>query len=259
MRFFRHPKKRKKVRVAIKRLRTFVGILIRDIGHNLAEDKLLGDQEAFDLFDKVRMQQIKDSNKVYSLHESHIYAIAKGKDYKPYEYGTKASIMTTMKSGIIVGVSTHDKNEYDSKTLESALCSANSNRTKAIKEAICDRGKKEVDSTKICLPGVSLKRDTKYQKEQKRKKFRRRAAIEPIIGHLKSDHRLSRNYFKEFIENEINLLLTASAFNLKKWMNNFIQLLFMLRITLFIYALWKMKADRREKYADLFLLVWRLC
>jgi hypothetical protein len=54
------------------------------------------------------------------------------------------------------------------------------------------------------------------EKEQKRKKFKRRAAIEPTIGHLKSDHRLSRNYLKGFVGDEINLLLAATAFNLKK-------------------------------------------
>ncbi|WP_208992781.1 transposase, partial [Aliarcobacter cibarius] len=48
---------------------------------------------------------------------------------------------------------------------------------------------------------------------------KRRAAIEPIIGHLKSDFRLARNYLKGFIGDQINLLLAATAWNLKKWMN----------------------------------------
>jgi len=72
--------------------------------------------------------------------------------------------------------------------------------------------------TRILIPGVPLKRDTKEQKEKKRKDFRRRAAIEPIIGHLKSDHRMSRNFLRGFKGDEVNLLLAASAFNLKKWM-----------------------------------------
>jgi IS5 family transposase len=261
LRFFRHPKKRKKAKAAIKRLRTIVGILIRDISRNLSEEKLKQYQETFDLFDKVRSQKISDTNKVYSLHESHIYAMAKGKDHKKYEYGTKASVVTTEHSGVIVGVAAHDKNEHDSKTLEAALTSANSNRYKPIKEAICDRGyrgKKEVLGTAISLPGVPLKRDTKYQKEQKRKKFRRRAAIEPIIGHLKSDHRLSRNYLKGFIGDEINLLMAASAFNLRKWMNNFLRLIFALRIALLIAALRQLRQTDRERYSDLFLLLWRL-
>ena len=175
-----------------------------------------------DICNKVRNQQIKDSNKVLSLHESHVYAITKGKDHKKYEYGTKASIVATKDSGVIVGVASHSKNEHDSKTLELALTSANQTRTTPIKEAICDRGYrgiKEVLGTIISIPGTTLKKDTEYQKQQKRDKFKRRAAIEPIIGHLKSDFRLARNYLKGFIGDQINLLLAATAWNLKKWMN----------------------------------------
>lgn len=257
LRFFRHPKKRKKARAAIKRLRTIVGVLIRDISRNLPQERLTEFQETFDLFDKVRNQKMKDSNKVYSIHESHVYVIAKGKDHTPYEYGTKASIVTSYKSGVIVGVAAHDKNEHDSKTLDLALESANANRTKPIMEAVCDRGyrgRKEVLGTMISIPGTVLKRDSDYQKEQKRKMFRRRAAIEPIIGHLKSDHRLSRNYLKGFIGDEINLMMAASAFNLKKWMNNYIQLLFALVLAVLFMLLWLEKMQAGE----LVLQIWQL-
>ena len=110
----------------------------------------------------------------------------------------------------------------------------------------------------ISIPGKPLKRDTKYQKEQKRKKFRRRAAIEPIIGHLKSDHRLSRNYLKGFIGDEINLLLAAAAFNLKKWMNLFLATVFMARIYLISCYLTHIKLEERKKYADIYLMIYRL-
>ena len=261
LRFFRHPKKIKKARSAMKRLKTITGILIRDLSRNMNEAQLEKYKETFELFLKVSDQKRKDSNKIYSLHEQHIYAIAKGKDHKKYEYGTKASIVMTEKSNVIVGVVSHQTNEHDSKTLKSALSHANKHRTKQIQEAICDRGyrgKKEVDGTAICIPGTSLKRDTKYQKEQKRKKFRRRAAIEPVIGHLKSDHRLSRNYLKGFIGDEINLLLAAAAFNLKKWMNRFLVLLFIYKITLMATFLMRIKPKERQKYADLYLLLYRL-
>ncbi len=260
LRFVRHPKKIKKARSAMKRLKTITRILIRDISRKLGEKKVEKYQETFDLFLKVSDQKQKDSNKIYSLHEQHIYAIAKGKDHKKYEYGTKASLVTTMKSNVIIGVAAHQKNEHDSKTLEAALISANKHRTKPIVEAICDRGyrgKKEVDGTVICIPDSPKKRDTKYQKEQKRKKFRRRAAIEPIIGHVKSDHRMQRNYLKGFVGDEINLFLAASAFNLKKWMNNFLAVLFLCKILLYI-ALHKIEAKDRQKYTDLYLMLFRL-
>ena len=261
LRFFRHPEKIKKARAAMKRLKTITRILIRDISRKIDDKKLEKYQETFDLFLKVSDQKQKDSNKIYSLHEQHIYVIAKGKDHKKYEYGTKASLVTTMKSNMIIGVCAHEKNEHDSKTLEAALASTNKHRTKSIKEAICDRGylgKKKVDGTAICIPDSPKKRDTKYQKEQKRKKFRRRAAIEPIIGHVKSDHRMQRNYLKGFVGDEINLLMAASAFNLKKWMNNFLAVLFLYRILLLGTILYKVKATERRKYVDLYLLWFRV-
>ena len=130
-----------------------------------------------------------------------------------------------------------------------------------IQEAICDRGyqgKKEVLGVTISIPGKVLKRDTKYQKEVKREKFRRRATIEPIIGHVKSDHRMAKNYLKGFIGDQINLLLAASAFNMKKWMNNFIQIIILLRIGLILYALTQQKQQEREKYLQIFLLLLKL-
>ena len=70
------------------------------------------------------LQDKGSKNKIYSLHETHAYAVGKGKDHKKWEYGTKASLVTTKKSGVIVGVASHKKNEHDSKTLEAALSSA---------------------------------------------------------------------------------------------------------------------------------------
>ena len=263
LRFFRHPKKRKKAKTAMKRLKTIAKTILRDIdrkfGNNMELHKKYA--EKFYLYMRVLLQEKNSKNKIYSLHETHAYAVNKGKDHKGYEYGTKASIVTTKKSGIIIGVASHIKNEHDSKTLKDALTHANSNRIKPIKEAICDRGYrgvKEVLGVTISIPAIPLKRDTKYQKEKKRKKFKRRASIEPIIGHLKSDHRMARNYLKGFIGDEINLLLAASAFNLKKWMNNFILYFIVLKIAIIIYALREEKTKDRQKYLQLFLLILKL-
>ena len=73
-------------------------------------------------------------------------------------------------------------------------------------------------TTQISIPSTIRKKDTPKELEIKRQKFRRRAAVEPVIGHLKSDHRMARNFLKGFKGDEVNLLLAASAFNLKKWM-----------------------------------------
>jgi len=261
LRFFRHPRKIKKARSAMKRLKTIAKTLIRDMDRQFNNEQHKKYAESFYLYMRVLLQEKNSKHKIYSLHEPHAYAVGKGKDHKKWEYGTKASLVTTKNGGIIVGVASHEKNEHDSKTLEAALTSAQSNRDKPIQEAICDRGykgKKEVLGVTISIPAKTLKRDTKYQKEVKREKFRRRAAIEPIIGHVKSDHRMARNYLKGFIGDEINLLLAASAFNLKKWMNNFVLFFIALRVAVIIYALREEKPKDRQKYLQLFLLLLKL-
>ena len=241
LRFFRHPRKIKKAMGAMKRLRQIAKTILKDIDRKFQNNLELHQKyaEAFYLYMRVLLQEKNTPNKIYSLHELDAYAINKGKDHKGYEFGTKASIVTTKTTGIIVGVSAHKTNIHDSKTLQAVLTNATNNRNISIAEAICDRGyrgTKEVtindNTTLISIPATSLKKDTQKEKNIKREKFKRRAAIEPIIGHMKSDHRMARNYLKGFIGDEINLLLAAAAFNLKKWMNIYFYAVFTKDISL---------------------------
>ena len=263
LRFFRHPKKLKKALGAMKRLKQIAMIILKDIDRKFKDNLELHKKyaQSFYLFNRVLKQEKHTPNKIYSLHEIDAYAINKGKDHKGYEFGTKASIVTTKTSNIIVGVSAHKTNIHDSKTLDMVLDNAVANvGDKIINEAICDRGyrgTKEVtinDNTiEISIPGIRLKRDTKEQINIKREKFKRRAAIEPIIGHIKSDHRMARNYLKGFKGDEINLLLAATAFNLKKWMNIYLYALFIQDFTLLLEAIEQIE-KLKSLYQRLYLL-----
>ena len=228
-RHFRHVKRRAKAKKALKRLRTIAGILMRELQRKLPATIREQEEERFTGYQRVIDQRPKDKNKVYSLHESDVYCVGKGKDHKQYEYGRKASIVSTKDSNIIVGVASHDEHMHDSKTLKSALESAHEHRNKPIKLAVVDRGyrgaKKHIPTDiEILLPSPPLKRDTAYQRQKKRILCRRRAAIEPIIGHLKHDYRLSRNWLKGSAGDAINLHMAACAWNLRKWMVAFLVL-----------------------------------
>ena len=222
IRHFRHPKRRASARKAMKRLRTIVGIQIRELRRRLPKYDLFENyQKDFLFYERVINQQAKDKNKIYSLHEPDTYCMGKGKDHKPYEYGNKVSVAATAKSNIIVGVVSHDRNCHDNHTLPKVLAHIEGSSGKSVKNAVCDRGyrgRKQFGVTSIILPCPPLKRDNRYQRDKKRKRCQRRAAIEPIIGHLKSDFRLGRNYLKGIEGDEINLLMAACAWNLNKWM-----------------------------------------
>jgi len=231
IRHFRHAKKRSKAKKALKRLRTIAHKLIRELRRTLPKHCLFTCyQKTFLFYERVLNQQLKDKNKIYSLHEADVYCMAKGKDHKQYEYGNKVSIASTAKGNIIVGAVSHEKNLHDSHTLPEVLSHIEKMRGKAVKQGVCDRGyrgKKQVGDTEIILPKKPLKKDNRYQRDKKRKQCRRRAAIEPIIGHLKSDYHLARTRLKGIIGDHINLLMSACAWNLKKWLIAFLCLLFM--------------------------------
>lgn len=136
------------------------------------------------MYERVIKQRKKDKNKIYSLHEPHVYCMSKGKLHKRYEFGTKASIAKTKDSNVIVGALAFLENRYDGHTLPDVLAQV--------------------------------------------KRFRKRAGIEGIIGHLKADHRLGRNFLSGFLGDEINLLMAAAAFNFRKWLLEFYFLLYFL-------------------------------
>ncbi|VAW91947.1 ISPg7, transposase [hydrothermal vent metagenome] len=128
-----------------------------------------------------------------------MYCIAKGKDHKQYEDGNKVSIASSATGNLIVGVVSHEKSIYDGHTLPDVLEHIEQSRGKAVKRAVVDRGyrgKNEVNGTAIILPKKALKKDNRYQRDKKRKQCRRRAAIEPIIGDLKSDYHYAETFLK---------------------------------------------------------------
>jgi IS5 family transposase len=219
LRFAHHPKKFKKARKALKNLRKYGKRLITELQKTMRIEQLEFYTETFSLYLKVLNQQKHDKNKIYSLHEPDVYCMAKGKEHKTYEFGCKASIALTKDTGIIVGATTFEKNEADVNTLEQTLKQIEYTTDKRPKEAICDRGyrgKATVGETKISVPKQLPKEATRSQKDKVKNKFRRRASIEPVIGHLKHGHRMARNFLKGQQGDYINCVLAAAGFNLKK-------------------------------------------
>ena len=218
----KHPKRAKKAKGAGKKLKTIAGRLIRELERELSTEQLTTYKQELELYKTVIDQQRLDKNKIYSLHKPFTCCIAKGKAHKQYEFGNKVGLVTTSKTLIITAIKSYKGNPHDSKTIEPLLNQIKSNLNFVPKEVIYDRGgigQKQIGQTKISTPDSRpLKRDTQYQKKKKRKKFRRRAAIEPVIGHLKTDFRMGKNYLHGSNAPQINAFLAATGWNLKKLM-----------------------------------------
>jgi len=218
-RFGTHPKNQAKARKADRKVKTIAGRLVREVERSLpAANKYLND---ISLFKKVLAQKRSDSGKIYSLHEPEVQCISKGKEHKRYEFGNKVSIVHTQTTGVIVGALGF-RNEYDGHTLENALEQSQRLIGKAPRSATVDRGykgKSKIGDTLIQIPRPSHQKMSSYQKTKLRKSFQRRAAIEPTISHLKTDHRLSRNFYRGICGDNINVMLAAAAFNFKRMIN----------------------------------------
>lgn len=225
LRFKNHPKKQKRARRAARLIKNKSKVLLRDLERKLLGDQLSAYEELFTLFKKVINQKRTDINKIYSLHEVDVHCINKGKVFPKYEFGTKASIGWDMISGYILGA-VDGRNKYDGKLLEPTLDQIKRITGQEPLEAVVDRGcrgKKQIGNTKIIRPSRSQTTKSRYEKEKERKKMRKRAGIEPIISHLKYDHRMIRCFLSGKIGDQNNMLLAAIGFNMRrrlKWLKS---------------------------------------
>jgi IS5 family transposase len=217
---YAHAKQFRRMRRELRFLRTRLGRLIRDIWRNAPNpDPSL--EELLDLCERLYQQQRHDKNKLYSLHEPEVVCISKGKAHKRYEFGQKISVATSNRGNWILGVSLCQGNPYDGHTLASTLALVESNTDVAVTDAYVDKGYRGHDyqgDATVHLAGSSHRGVSRT----KRKRRRRRSAVEPIIGHMKSDHRMGRCFLTGLIGDEINAILAAAGLNLRKLLRRFV-------------------------------------
>lgn len=240
-----HPRRVKKAKKSIKRLRTIANVQLRELDRKMDEDQKKRYEKDFALYEGAVNQQKNDKHKIYSIHKPYTCCIAKGKARKKYEFGNKVGLTTTGKKGrrIITSVIAFLDNPYDGHTIEPLLEQMKSNQITLPEELVYDRGgkgKKEICGVKIITPNKPKSTDTAYEKQLKRKKFRSRAGIEPIIGHLKKDFRMEQNYLLGENGIQINAFMAATAWNLKKLMQkikeDFLQFIFRILFQQFFYT-----------------------
>ena len=211
----------KKVAKADRRMRTIAGRLLRELLRLLPADNIY--QKQIDICVKFVNGERIDDHKIYSLHEPDVLCISKGKEHKKYEFGNKVSIVRLW-NGLIIGALSF-RNEYDGHTIDKSMEQVRRLYDRSIKILAGDRGyrgQEQCGGASVMIPSVPKKTDSQYMKAKKHELFRKRAGIEPVIGHCKSDHRLGRNYYKGLFGDSINVMLAAAAFNLKRAMRLFL-------------------------------------
>ena len=224
---YAHAKQMKRARKCTRSLRTYLGRVIRDIERKCQ----VPDLELSELLvvsKRIWSQERQDKNKVYSVHEPHVACISKGKAHKRYEFGCKVSVATTSKGGWFVGCLALPGNPYDGHTLSGAIEQVNRLSPLRPDFVFVDRGYRGHDYDGDIAVHVDKVRRGRTKKSLW-KWMKRRAAVEPSIGHLKSEHRMDRNRLKGQIGDQLNAILSAAGMNFRKllrWLEELFCLLF---------------------------------
>jgi IS5 family transposase len=219
---YAHAKQFKRANRSLRKLKTYLGRVSRDIARKIGGDEHL--QAAFaralSLARTVREQkQHQRGYKVYSLHAPEVECIGKGKAHKPYEFGVKVSVATTLshaKGGQFV---THVKampgKPYDGHTLATVIPEMEALLGNTIQRLIADKGYRGHNAPadykfRVFIAGQKRRMTPKIKRE-----MRRRSAIEPVIGHLKAEHRMERNYLAHRAGDAANAVLAAAGYNFR--------------------------------------------
>lgn len=224
---YAHAKQFKRANRALKSLRTYLGRVVRDIGRKTSDSDPLRQTFAkpLSLARQVRDQrQRQRGHKIYSLHAPEVECIGKGKAHRPYEFGVKVSVATPLyrcKGGQFVAhVAALPGNPYDGHTLEKVIPAIIQQTGGSLTRMIADAGYRGHKAPTIKGMRVYTSGQKRGVTDQIKRELRRRSAVEPVIGHLKEDHRMDRNFLAGREGDATNAVLAAVGYNfslLLKW------------------------------------------
>lgn len=222
---YAHAKQFRRLKRTVKRQRTILGIVMREVRRKreaaefaTTNAKTLSDLTMWlERAERIRTQRTHDKNKLYALHAPEVECISKGKARKPYEFGVKSAVVVSHQHGLMLGARTFPGNPYDGHILSAVLEQA-TNITQdcsvKIKHVIADLGFRGVDDDN---PGMHIIHRGKFKSLSPQHKawLRRRQAIEPAIGHLKSDHRQDRCWLQGTLGDALHAISCAAGYNLR--------------------------------------------
>lgn len=242
---YSHARQYKRAAKMRRKLKTYLGRICRAIRKRAPQkDGQIEDarlRSLLEIADRIMAQTKTSKDKVYSVHEPDVKCIAKGKAHKKYEFGCKVSVATTNGTNWVLGVQALDGNPYDGHTLGKAVAQVERISGRTPQDVIVDKGYRGHDYEGTAQVHV-VNTISKSLSRPIRRMLKRRSAIEPVIGHLKSDCRMDRNHLKGIEGDRINAILSGAGYNLRKllrWLVFFV-------IRWLIWAREVMSTDRNE-------------
>ena len=219
---YAHARQFNRAKRALRKLKTYLGRVIRDIARKIDGDTWRESKFArlLALARRVREQERgQRGHKIYSLHAPEVECIGKGKPHKPYEFGVKISLATTLKHGKGGQFVTHAQalpgNPYDGHTLAAVIPNMERLVGNTLERLHADAGYRGHNAPPDYQFSVYTSRQKRRLTPQIKREMRRRAAIEPVIGHLKNEHRMGRNYLHHSHGDANNAVLAAVGYNFR--------------------------------------------
>jgi transposase, IS5 family len=232
---YAHAKQFKRANRALRKLKTYLGRVIRDIARKIDGDPGLETRFAFllSLARRVRAQERGQRGpKVYSLHAPEVECIGKGKPHKPYEFGVKVSVATTLKHSkggqFIAHAQALPGNPYDGHTLAAVIPAIEQLVGNTIERLHADAGYRGHNAPSEYKFKVYTSRQKRRVTPAIKREMKRRAAVEPVIGHTKEEHRMGRNYLAGRHGDANNAVLAAAGYNFRRlirWLNDLLRLI----------------------------------
>ena len=216
---YAHAKQFKRMRREIKKLKTFLGRVYRDICRKIASSSELEARFArlLGLVERLLAQKTKDKSKLYAMHALEVACIAKSKARMPYEFGCKVGIATTNREDLVLAAKSFGGNLYDGHTPADTVAQAAQMTGVEPERIYADKGYRGHDYEGEA--SVMLSGRKRGLTPQMKRELKRRSAIEATIGHIKTDGRLDRNFLKGQAGDAINALLAAAGHNLRLILN----------------------------------------
>ena len=223
---YAHAKQFKRANKALRKLKTYLGRTVRDITRQIAGEDDLKAMFArlLHLAGRVLVQNRHQRGpKVYSLHAPEVECIGKGKPHRPYEFGVKVSVATTLRRSKGGQFALHAKalpgNPYDGHTLQTVIPDIEATIGSQIERILADAGYKGHNTPLSHKFKVYTAGQKRRVTPQIKREMRRRAAVEPVIGHIKNEHRMGRNYLFHSSGDAINAVLAAAGYNFRLLLN----------------------------------------
>jgi transposase, IS5 family len=220
---YAHAKQFRRANRALRSVRAHLGRVFRDIVRKTRNDANLRHifAEPLSLAFRVRHQRHNQrGRKVYSLHAPEVECIGKGKAHRPYEFGVKVSVATTLnrsKGGqFIAHVKTLPGNPYDGHTLEAVIPEIETQIGASLSRIVADRGYRGHNARPDHKMKVYVSGQKRGLTEAIKRDLRRRSAVEPVIGHAKGEHRMGRNFLKGAHGDAANAVLAAAGYNFRR-------------------------------------------